>query len=73
MTFLGMLGLFNVYTMRVNLNVALVAMVNSTSSDAKHNITEATECSATSIEDNTGHEVEKQNMKASQCFFATLV
>lgn len=34
---MGFFGMFNVYTMRTNLSIAIVAMVNSTSDDEQSN------------------------------------
>ncbi|PRD25139.1 UNVERIFIED_CONTAM: Sialin [Trichonephila clavipes] len=45
-TVLGSLGLFNVYAMRVNLSVAIVAMVNSTSDLDRNETYQVKECSS---------------------------
>ncbi|GFT76815.1 uncharacterized protein TNCV_1419451 [Trichonephila clavipes] len=45
MTLLGCLGMFNIYAMRVNLSVAMVAMVNSTTPLSSNQTYQETECS----------------------------
>ncbi len=53
MTFMAFLGFFNVYALRVNLSVALVAMVNQTVNDTGNATSD--ECQGDSSANSTHH------------------